>query len=376
MLHRHISGIVRTLMIITTAVLSLLFLPVIFLPVIDPGEYWMIALMGLLFPITLLLLTLITICWAFFRSRWAWVCLAVLLCGIQQILATLAFNFPGEFAERKLPENIRVMQWNVFGWDEGYHIKDLKTGYRDEMLEQVKKQNADILCFEEFFEPYENIPYAPNVEPIIKMGYPYYYFVPSFTWKRDFANGIAIFSKYPITDSVKIKLDTIDESEHIVICDVKIREKTVRVIATHLQSVRFNDEDYESISQIRHRQEVGLRDSKTIVGKLKGAYNLRTRQAKLVAKQVQTSPYPVILCADFNDVPNSNTYFTIRDGLQDTFLKKGFFIGRTFRLISPTLRIDYILASKSFEVDQQKIIRQPFSDHYSLVADLRLENTP
>ncbi|MBL7731929.1 MAG: endonuclease/exonuclease/phosphatase, partial [Chitinophagaceae bacterium] len=74
-----------------------------------------------------------------------------------------------------------------------------------------------------------------------------------------------------------------------------------------------------------------------------------------------------------NDVPNSYTYFTIKGNLQDAFLKKGFGIGRTFSAISPTLRIDYILADRSFRVKQFNRIIKKLSDHYMLVTDLELK---
>jgi endonuclease/exonuclease/phosphatase family metal-dependent hydrolase len=73
----------------------------------------------------------------------------------------------------------------------------------------------------------------------------------------------------------------------------------------------------------------------------------------------------------FNDVPNSYTYFTIKGNRQDAFIEKGKGIGRTYSNVSPTLRIDYILASKKFKVSQLKEYILPFSDHYPLVADLK-----
>jgi endonuclease/exonuclease/phosphatase family metal-dependent hydrolase len=114
-----------------------------------------------------------------------------------------------------------------------------------------------------------------------------------------------------------------------------------------------------------------LHDSKTLISKLRKGYKYRYSQAQIVRGQIEQSPYPVILTGDFNDVPNSNTYFTISKNMQDAFLKKGSFIGRTFRFISPTLRIDYILADKSFEVNQVRVIHVPYSDHYPVEADLQ-----
>ena len=72
-------------------------------------------------------------------------------------------------------------------------------------------------------------------------------------------------------------------------------------------------------------------------------------------------------------MPNSYAYNTIRgDLLQDAFLEKGLGIGRTFNDISPTLRIDYILATKDFEVRQFNRVLRKLSDHYLVVADMKL----
>jgi endonuclease/exonuclease/phosphatase family metal-dependent hydrolase len=109
-----------------------------------------------------------------------------------------------------------------------------------------------------------------------------------------------------------------------------------------------------------------------VLKKFKLAYNLRSKQAELVKREKDDSPYPTILCGDFNDVPNSFTYFKIKGDDNDAFLKAGFGIGRSFAALSPTLRIDYIFTSKKIEVLQFKKTKLYYSDHYPLVADLKL----
>jgi endonuclease/exonuclease/phosphatase family metal-dependent hydrolase len=81
---------------------------------------------------------------------------------------------------------------------------------------------------------------------------------------------------------------------------------------------------------------------------------------------------PEIICGDYNDVPNSYTYFRIRGDRRDAFVEKEGGLGRTFSNIAPTLRIDYIMADKQFEVLQYKRKLLPYSDHYPVIADLRL----
>jgi endonuclease/exonuclease/phosphatase family metal-dependent hydrolase len=161
-----------------------------------------------------------------------------------------------------------------------------------------------------------------------------------------------------------------NRGEHLLYTDIKVEDKTFRIFATHLQSVHFGEKEYESLSNLKHAHESDFSDSRTIVSKLKKGYVSRYKQAELVSEKIKESPYQSLICGDFNDVPNSSTYFKIKGNFQDAFLQKGFFVGRSFRFISPTLRIDYILADKKFNVTQFQRIKVPYSDHYPVEADL------
>jgi endonuclease/exonuclease/phosphatase (EEP) superfamily protein YafD len=78
----------------------------------------------------------------------------------------------------------------------------------------------------------------------------------------------------------------------------------------------------------------------------------------------------VIVCGDFNDVPNSYAYCTIGKGLQNAFTQKGSGLGRTFSGIAPTLRIDNIFADKRFTINQFVRDSKKISDHFPIVADM------
>ena len=88
--------------------------------------------------------------------------------------------------------------------------------------------------------------------------------------------------------------------------------------------------------------------------------------------QLDNSRLPEILAGDFNDIPNSYTYFHIKGDRQDAFVQKSWGIGRTFAAISPTLRIDYVIADKSFKILRYEKKNVPFSDHYPIIVDLEL----
>jgi len=160
--------------------------------------------------------------------------------------------------------------------------------------------------------------------------------------------------------------------EALLHADIVFNGDTIRIFTTHLQSVQFRKKDFERIDEIKTYQDSLLDNSRTIFSKIRRGISYRSMQANIVRKTMDESPHPSVLCADFNDVPTSYTYARIRGDRKDAFLKKGFGIGRTFSSISPTLRIDYILPSKEFEVLQFNRIVKNLSDHYMLVTDLKL----
>jgi endonuclease/exonuclease/phosphatase family metal-dependent hydrolase len=153
---------------------------------------------------------------------------------------------------------------------------------------------------------------------------------------------------------------------------IRINDDTIRVFATHLQSVQFRKNDYDAISEITSADDSLIDNSKTVIAKLKKAMKLRSSQAEVVRQILDDSPYPVIFCGDLNDVPNSHTYFTIRGDMQDAFLEKGFGIGRTFSSLSPTLRIDYIFTDHHFTIRQFTRQVKYLSDHFMLLTDVEL----
>ena len=54
-----------------------------------------------------------------------------------------------------------------------------------------------------------------------------------------------------------------------------------------------------------------------ILRKLKRAFLKRASQVEIIQEYVRRSPYPVILCGDFNDTPVSYTMGTLTNELKD-----------------------------------------------------------
>jgi endonuclease/exonuclease/phosphatase family metal-dependent hydrolase len=367
--------ITRIVFIVLNSIVALVFLLACLAPILNPVKWWYIALLGLGFGVIVITLIAFIFFWAVFNPRLILISLLSLLIGYKSIGTFFAFNTSQKFNYQKNKETLRIVHWNVARFTEWRKNNNKGSQTRLKMLDQIKEQNADILCMQEFFTSTDPI-YYDNLDPIMKeLGYKYYYY----SWMNDGDqqwSGNAIFSKLPILDSGKIFFPHANFSETLLHADILYGKDTIRVYTTHLQSVQFKKEDFDNIEEIKEDQKDIVQNTKGIFGKLRRAFASRKEQADVIKEVLSNDPYPTIFTGDFNDVPNSYAYATIKgDKLEDVFLKKGFGVGRTFNNISPTLRIDYILATKDFEVAQFNRIVKDLSDHYMLVADLKMKSS-
>lgn len=351
-------------------VLIILFLLVCLIPFVDIGYYWMFTVPGLLFPYLLAGLLFFLMVWLFSSGRRSSKILLTatvitLILGYTQIRAAIGFHFFSEWKPAKSVGAIRVLSWNVSSWDVGnYQAKGGMT-YQPLMFDLLQFQDADILCLQEFFTvlPSQKHLLPVYLEKLKERGYPYAYFSPAtFTVDSTFRTGLAIYSKYPIRDTGYTRQLMGLRSQGMQYADIQIEDEVIRVFNTHLESVSFDRGNYQALG--------GVDGSKEIAYKIKNAARLRNEQAKLYRSIVDQSPFPVILCGDFNDVPNSSTYFTLKKDLLDAFVQKGKWLGKTFRHLAPNLRIDYILSDEKFTTLQFNILYRKYSDHYPIVADL------
>jgi endonuclease/exonuclease/phosphatase family metal-dependent hydrolase len=364
--------VTRRTLVVLNIITAVLYLLSCLAPYVKPGDSWVIAVLGLAFPFLLALLVGFVFLWLILKLKRALFSMIVLLAGYKSIGVFWAFNPPSAFNYQKRPGNIRIGSWNVARFLEWKINNNEKSQIRLKMLDEIKKQNPDILCLEEFFHSPVDSVFYNNITEIKAMGYPYYYFSYDPDGDHQFI-GSAIFSKYPMLDTGLVRYFRPSMTEALVHADIKVNNDTVRVYATHLQSVQFRQREYEALDEIKTAKDSLIDNSKTVLAKVRKAMSLRSSQADVARQIIDDSPYPVIFCGDLNDTPNSYCYFTIRGDMQDAFLKKGFGIGRTFSSVSPTLRIDYIFADDNFRIHQFTRVVKYLSDHFMLMADVELK---
>ncbi len=345
-----------------------LFLIACLVPYLNPSTWWFMGLMGLSVPYLAILMVFFIFFWWVVKPVWSLIPILTLLIGYKQLTVLFATNKYETFTPKKDSSQLRIVDWNIRSLVGMSSKADKKRIDRATIPETIMTPNPDIICLQEF----NNSAIQNNLEPFRKK-YPYYYFSKDFHGTtQGYLAGTIILSKFPIVNSGRTQYPG-SSGESLIYADIQTPRKIIRVFTTHLQSFKFNKEDYDDINKIKHTEDEALPASRSILQKMKQAYTIRGRQANIVRNILNASPHPSIICGDFNDVPNSYTYFHIRGDRQDVFLATSLGIGRTYLALAPTLRIDYILPDNNFKVLQFDLVDENLSDHLMLVADLELK---
>ena len=362
-----LSRIDRIIFYINCLFIALLIIS-LFSPHISPAQFWVIALFGLIFPI-LILLNFVFLCFWVFRRK-----VVLILPILTFILAwnyidnSLAFSFQSEVEEEK-GKSLKVLSYNVKNFD--LYNKQEKIESKNDMMTLIGKQEADIITFQEFFT--EDTDDFHNIKKLVNdLGFVDHYFEISTSRDGHRHWGIATFSKYPIINKAKLNFEGTN-TNLVTSSDIKIDDEIIRVFNVHLQSFKFGNDDYEYFRKLTKEHTTDIESSKSVLKKLRDAYIRRAEQAEILSKAIKSSSYPVIVCGDFNDTPNSYTYNTIACDLRDTFLERGFGFGGTYSGPLPSfLRIDYGLIDSTFKTLEFDVIRKGNSDHFPILFELEI----
>jgi endonuclease/exonuclease/phosphatase family metal-dependent hydrolase len=362
-------------------VLSVCMLLLYFLPVLPSSVSWIVNLFALLFPFFLILQIGFFVFWLIAKRKLVFIPIITLLLCLELIGSFFGFH-PKSKTVKTDESTFRVATWNahLFNFFENQGFLDLG------MLQEAKNFNADVLAVQELVFSLDTLSPITLEKVKKKLGYKYVAAANDRAFgvhtnirqrnERYHPFCVAVFSNYPILRWEKVQ--DIKEYNHTFLwVDLLVNNDTIRLFNIHLQSMHFAKKDYEFVENIdQGGMDVDAVQTagKSILRKMKTANLLRSGQARNVRAAIDKSPYPVIVCGDMNDVPNSNAYQIISDGLHDAFTEKGWGVGRTFKFLSPTLRIDYVLHSQSLEVEKVQVLKSMQSDHSPVIADFHLQN--
>lgn len=351
------------------ALLSLSLILSYFASFADPKTFWEISFFGLAYPV-LLTANLVLLAWWLLRRRWPWLIpLGCILCGWNALNSTIGFRGNGNEASKPTDSNnVRVMTYNVHNFKRYGANNDIST--KHDILDIIKQEQPDVICFQEFYSRIHG-QYDMRDSIVQLTGAGHYYFEPAIFNSTE-AIGIAIFSKYDIIDHGLISFTGKASENECIYIDLAKGNKKFRVYAVHLQSIRFDPEDYKYINSITHQGKTDVSSAWRLGSKLKTAFIKRSAQAEIVKEDALKCPYPYIIAGDFNDTPTSYAVNFMEKGLKNAFREKGSGIGRTYNGKFPNYQIDYIMASPQFDVASYHVTEKQLSDHYPVRSDLLL----
>jgi endonuclease/exonuclease/phosphatase family metal-dependent hydrolase len=363
-------SLIDKLVLLLNAVLSVSLLTSYLAHIVDPKSVWEFAFFGLAYPFLFMANVIMIIYWLL-RWRWYWlISLLSIGCGWGVLTNSIGFRSSSADQPRSTDTGcVRVMTYNVHDFKRYGSKNDIST--KHDILDIINHEQPDILGIQEFYTRTQG-QYDMRDSIMKIMNNAFYYFEPVIFNKKE-ALGIAVFSKYPITGHGLIRfVDRASENACIYI-DVKKGNRQFRVYSVHLQSIRFDPEDYKYINSITHDGNTDMSSARRLGSKLKSAFIKRSDQVVKISQDAAHCPYPYIISGDFNDTPASYAVTYLSKGLKNSFREKGSGFGRTYNGNFPNFQIDYIMASPQFNVASYEIVEKKLSDHFPVRSDLILK---
>jgi endonuclease/exonuclease/phosphatase family metal-dependent hydrolase len=284
----------------------------------------------------------------------------------------LCWNNLGKFIQfnlikSKLPSDtvsLKLLSYNVRLFDY-YNWLNTKSAHED-ILTFIQKEKADLICLQEFFTIENSALSEDSLKRLLHLN-PYIHIYYTNVAANGRSLGIATYSSYPIINKGVIGFK--DTRNASIYSDIRIDDDTIRIYNCHLQSTQLQKENYHLFdSIIFNYSSRRLTEIKDISHRLKDAYIKRARQVEFLSNHIKNSPYPCMVCGDFNDTPVSYTYQKLKGKLKDAYLESGKGIGNTYFGSFPSFRIDYILHSKSLTTLNFKTKKIKLSDHYPIIC--------
>lgn len=336
--------------------------------VVNPNIILLPAYTSLAFlPIIIINLAFILF-WLLFRKWYALISVFSLLIFSGMIKSAVPMNF-GNAKIDSTRQKITLLSYNTMNTG---LMKKHKQDDPNPVIQYILNADADIVCLQEFaVSENERQFQSDDFERIFSM-YPYKHV--SFQldkWRMNI--GLATLSKYPIIEKRNVDYDA--EFNLSIFTDVVIGSDTLRIVNNHLESNRITSKDMKQTAELKNdfssQKLTGI--TKYLSQKMGVAFKVRANQVDEVAKVIKDSPYKIISCGDYNDVPASYAYTKVKGELKDAFRETGRGLGWTFvNMPLYCFRIDYIMYDKSFQSANYKRGNLKASDHYPIQTDIYL----
>lgn len=330
----------KVIFVINSVVATLLLLSYI-LPYIAPKRFAIVSVLSLAVPLLIIINIVFVIYWVLRLKKQVFLSVIILCIGYNYVFSLYKFS---SSKQKKDSENISVMNYNVrlfnlFKWIENDSIPQKINGF-------IAAENPDVLSLQEYHFN-ENIDLKNYYKHEVVSG-------------KKVKSGQAIFSKFPIINSGSIEFH--NTSNNAIFVDIVKQKDTIRVYNVHLQSLHIDTD----IEQLKNET------SENLIRRVSKTFEAQQIQTELFMNHKRHCKYKIIICGDFNNTAYSYVYNTIKDDFNDAFVEAGHGFGSTFDFEFFPIRIDFILTDNSFQTNNFETYDIKLSDHYPIMAEVKL----
>jgi endonuclease/exonuclease/phosphatase family metal-dependent hydrolase len=340
-------------------------------PFIHPTNFWILPFFGLAYPVIISIVFLFLGYWAIIKSRMVFIVLITIALGGKLHFRTLSLPIGLSNKEDSIP-TLKITSYNVRLFDLYEWGEDGKYVNRNAIFNYLQNQESDVFCFQEFYHQDKptKFPTRDTLKQLLNTPYCHERYSHKLNGRKNF--GIAMLSKYPIITKGDIMFEDPEniDNNYCIFSDIVKDNDTFRIYNVHLQSIKFKKDDYSVFNNLQHLPQKKKSTIQLLIEKLKVAYPKRAEQAKKVVEHMNDSPYPVIICGDFNDTPLSYTYNKFASSYTDAFRNSSSGLGITYAGKVPAGRIDYIFHSKVLNSSNFTIQKGVFSDHRAIGCEV------
>lgn len=347
------------ILFVSIGTISVLLLLLAYLtPYINPILAWYVAIIGLVYPIILLVNIILLFLSFFFKKKlFRYILIIAILSGYTYHHRFFALHLKNK--SNITTNDIRILSYNVKTFD--LYNWTHNTFSRKKIIHFIDSIAPDIICFQEYLTDDRNIINTTDtLSDLLNISHIHQFFPHKNLY---FNFGMATFSRYPIIKKKEIFFK--ESFNFALVSDIVKAPDTIRIFNCHLQSIHLGKKEYnllDSISNVANKQKI--KEVTPLLKLLRKAYRKRAHQVKIIENAISSSPYPVIVCGDFNDPPNSYTYQILSKNLYDSFLEAGNGFGYTYNKFIIPYRIDFILYNDFFNAVYAQKFKIPYSDHF------------